>query len=725
MMPLDRGANGGKVIATQRNESANWTARTGSRAMLGLLLGLALTAGAAMAAPAAAPHTMAKHAGTKASAKAARAIAGFTGESAPVWSGHPDSAKFVTRIQGRIDRAKGLIAKMTSAHGTRTLANTLSPYDEALNQLDVAGSEAQLLENAADEQSLRSVGETMGQVVSTYATDISLDRSVFEALKGLDISQADDETKFYVTRELRDFKLGGVDKDDSTRARLKALSDELVKIGQEFSRNIREDVRTIKADTADLGGLPADFIAGHKADAEGKITLDINYPDYIPVMTFCKNDDVRKRLYFEYNNRAFPKNMDVLKHMITVRGEIANLVGYKTWADYTMATKMTGTPKVVRDFIDHIVAVSNTSQERDYKTLLARKQKDFPDATAINAWESGYWQELVRRSEYNFDSQSLRPYLPFDRVQEGVLSVTSKLFGLTFRPVPNAPVWDPSVQCFEILDKGKLTGRFYLDMHPRPNKFNHAAHFPIRSGIKGVQLPEAALICNMPGGKAGDPGLCNLSDATTFFHEFGHLIHNMSASQHRWSGVAGVRTERDFVEAPSQMLEEWMRDPKTLQTFAKHYETNEPIPTELVMKMRRADEFAKGLGVRRQMVYADLSLSIYDKAPADVDIEAITRDLVKRYQPFAFVEGTHFPCSFGHLDGYSAVYYTYMWSLVIAKDMFSAFDPNNLLDPVTAQRYRAAVLAPGGSKPAAKLIQDFLGRPFGFEAYQRWLDRVN
>ena len=725
MMPLDRGPNGGNVNERQRNETARITARAWSRVTLGLLSGLTLIAGAAMAAPAAPPHTMTKHAVAKHSAAKAAALPGFTGETSLVWAGHPDSAKFVARIQGRIERARLMIARMTAARAPRTLNNTLAPYDEAMNQLDIAGSEAQLLENAADEQPLRNVGETMGQVVSTYATDISLDRKVYDALKVLDISKADDETKFYVTRELRDFKLGGVDKDDSTRARLKALSDELVKIGQDFNRNIREDVRTIKADTADLAGLPPDFIANHKVGADGKITLDINYPDYIPVMTFCKNDDVRKRLYFEYNNRAFPKNMDVLKRMITVRNEIANLVGYKTWADYTTATKMTGNPKVVRDFIDHIVAVSNVSQERDYKTLLARKQKDFPDATSINAWESGYWQELVRRSEYNFDSQSLRPYLPFDAVERGVLDVTSKMFGLTFRPVPDAPVWDPSVQCFEILEKGKLTGRFYLDMHPRPNKFNHAAHFPIRTGIKGVQLPEAALICNLPGGKSGDPGLCNMSDATTFFHEFGHLIHNMSASQHRWSGVAGVRTERDFVEAPSQMLEEWMRDPKTLQTFAKHYQTGESIPTELVMKMRRADEFAKGLGVRRQMVYADLSLSIYDKDPAQVDIDGITRDLVKRYQPFAFVEGTHFPCSFGHLDGYSAVYYTYMWSLVIAKDMFSAFNQDNLLDPVIAQRYRAAVLAPGGSKPAAKLVEDFLGRPFGFEAYQRWLDRVN
>ena len=664
---------------------------------------------------------------TSVMAKPAPAAAGrsFAEASQPVLTGHPDSTQFVKRIEARLDRARAAIARLKAVQGPRTIDNTLAPYDEALNEIDVAGSEAQLLENVFPQASMRGAGEAMGQTVSAYGTELSLDKDVFAALKTMDVSTADAETQFYTQRELRDYHLAGVDKDDATRARIKTLSDEMVKTGQEFSRNIREDVRSIQVDPADLAGLPQDFIDGHKPGADGKVKLDINYPDYIPVMTYCKNDDVRKRLYIEYNNRAYPKNMDVLKRMITGRNEMANLVGYKTWADFITATKMTGNAKVVRDFIDKIVAVSDVAQKRDYQTLLARKQKDFPGATEVTFWENAYWQELVKRSDYDFDSQALRPYLPYDRVEKGVLDVTSRMFGITFKPVKDVPVWDPSVACYEILDHGKTLGRFYLDMHPRKDKYNHAAHFPIRPGIAGRQLPEAALICNLPGGKPGDPGLCDISDVTTFFHEFGHLLHNMFASQHRWAGISGIRTERDFVEAPSQMLEEWMRDPKTLQTFAKHYQTGVPVPAELIEKMRRADEFAKGLQVRRQMVYADLSLSIYDKDPAQVDIDALAQDLVKRYQPFAYVEGTHFPCAFGHLDGYSAVYYTYMWSLVIAKDLFSAFPADNLLDPVVAQRYRATVLAPGGSKPAAKLVEDFLGRPFGFEAYQRWLDKVN
>jgi thimet oligopeptidase len=333
----------------------------------------------------------------------------------------------------------------------------------------------------------------------------------------------------------------------------------------------------------------------------------------------------------------------------------------------------------------------------------------------------------VKKESYDFDTQALRPYFPYDRVKQGVLDVTSKMFGVTYRRIPGAAVWDPSVECWEMDEDGKLVGRFYLDMHPRKNKFNHAAQFDIRTGVEGRQIAEAALVCNLPGGKAGDPGLCDFDDVNTFFHEFGHLLHNLFAGHQRWCGIGGIRTEADFIEAPSQMLEEWMRDPKVLQVFAKHYETGAPVPADLISKMRRADEFGdidpKGISVRRQMVLADLSLSIYDRPPSEVNTDSLNARLTRKYTPYPYVPDTHFQASFGHLYGYGAAYYTYMWSLVIAKDMFTQFDPNDLLDPKVAKRYRDAVLAPGGSRPAAVLVRNFLHREPGFDAYERWLNK--
>jgi thimet oligopeptidase len=642
---------------------------------------------------------------------------------APFWTGKPDAATFLKGNEARIEMAKKSVAKMLAVKGKRTIENTLRPWDDASLYLDMAGSQASLIENVHPDSTLRTTAEELSQKVSAYATELSLDRRAYDALAAMDLTGADAETKFYVERELRDFRLAGVDKDDATRKKVKELRDELVKIGQEFDRNIRDDVRTITVkDAKELDGLPADYIANHKPDAAGVITLDINYPDYVPAMTYAKNDDLRHRFYMEYNNRAHPKNMDVLTRLITKRAELANLLGFSSWADYITANKMVGSAKNVREFIDKIVEASGRKANDDYNVLLARKRLDDPKAPTLNAWETGYYSELVRRSDYDFDSQSVRPYFPYDRVKQGVLDVTSTLFGVSFKRLADAPVWHPDVECWEMFEDGRLAGRFYLDMHPREDKFNHAAQFDVRTGLKDRQIPEAALICNFPGGKEGDPGLMEHGDVETFFHEFGHLIHTLFAGRHEWIGTGGIRTEHDFVEAPSQLLEEWVWDPAVLATFARHHETNEPIPASLVKKAKRASEFGKGLQVRRQMVYADLSLSYYNRDPKTVDLDGQMKDLVARYQPFPYVDGTHFQCAFGHLDGYSAVYYTYMWSLVIAKDMYSMFDRSNMLAPGIAKKYRDTVLAPGGSMPAAKLVENFLGRPFDFKAYETWLN---
>jgi len=615
---------------------------------------------------------------------------------------------------------------MLAVTGKRTIENTLKPYDEMQTYLDAVANQVSLIKEVHPDESVRTAAEKVSQQAEAFNTEVSLNRAVYDAIAALDLTGADAETRYYVERTLRDFRLAGVDKDEATRNRIKALRDELVVIGQEFARNIRDDKRTVIANSvAELDGLPADYIARHKPGPDGKITLTIDYPDSLPIFSYAKNEDLRKRMYIAYNNRAYPQNMAVLDRMIAKRYELANLVGFTNWADYITADKMVGSGKNASTFIDRIVDASKAMAAKEYQTLLARKQKDVPGATNVNAWENAYYSELVRKADYDFDSQSVRPYFQYDRVKQGLLDVTSKLFGVTFQPAKNVAVWHPSVEAYEMLEGGKVVGRFYLDMHPREGKYNHAAEFSTRTGIAGQQIPEATLVCNFPGGDPNDPGLMEHDDVVTFFHEFGHLMHDLFAGRHKWVGVGGTRTEQDFVEAPSQMLEEWTWDPATLRLFARHYQTNEPIPVELVKQMRRASEFGKGLLVRTQMVYANLSLSIYNRPPADVNTDVMVKTLMEKYRPFPFVDGTHFQTAFGHLDGYSAVYYTYMWSLVIAKDMFSQFDKANLEAPAVAKRYRDKVLARGGSQPANKLVESFLSRPFNFNAWQTWLEQGN
>jgi thimet oligopeptidase len=643
-------------------------------------------------------------------------------ENQPFWTGHPDAPVFERAVDVRLTRARGFLNRLVGVTGRRTVANTLAPYDRLMRELDRAASATGLIQKVHPDSALREAADRSDRKVSALATEISLDRRVFEAIRAMDLTGADPVTRHYVDRILRDFRLAGVDRDSATRARITALREELVVIGQEFDRNIRDDVRTVEvASPAELEGLPPDYIAAHPPGPDGRIRLTTEYPDVFPVFTYARSDDLRRRLRAEFDNRAYPANMAVLDRLIARRYELARLLGFDSWADYALADKMTGSAATASAFIDRVVAASGEAAEREYQVLLRRKRQEDPGATGLDRWEVAYLRELVRRSEYDFDSQKVRPYFPYQRVKQGVLDLSARLFGVTFRPMKDAPVWHPSVEAWEMYEGGRLTGRFYLDMHPRPGKFGHAAHFRIRTGTTDGALPESALVCNFPGGDPGEPGLMDHGEVETFLHEFGHLMHSLLARQ-RWNGVSGVRTEWDFVEAPSQMLEEWSWDPRVLAGFARHYETGEPIPAELVQQLRRATRFGRALDVRTQMTYARISLSLYERPPAQVATDSIVDAVTRAYQPIPPMPGTHMQASFTHLNGYSAYYYTYMWSLVIAKDLFSRFDRSDMLAAEPARRYRRLILEPGGSAPAERLVENFLGRPFSFDAWRRWLE---
>jgi thimet oligopeptidase len=355
---------------------------------------------------------------------------------------------------------------------------------------------------------------------------------------------------------------------------------------------------------------------------------------------------------------------------------------------------------------------------KDYDSLLARHRRDHPRAERVDAWDSQFLTELVRKEEHGFDAQAVRPYFECSRVRDGVLEITSRLFGLEYREVADAPVWHGDVSCHDVFEDGRAVGRFYLDLYPREGKYKHAAQFTLQTGQAGRAQPEAALLCNFP--RPGE--LLEHSEVVTFFHEFGHLLHHLLGGRTRWAGISGVRTEWDFVEAPSQMLEEWCWDASVVGRFARHQQSGAPIPADLVARMRAADEFGKGLRVRQQMYYAAVSLELHGADPRSLDTTATMARLQERLTPFRYVPETYFHESFGHLESYSALYYTYMWSLVIAKDLFTVFRRDGLMDSDAAARYRRAILEPGGSAQAAELVRRFLGRDYDFRAYEEWLN---
>ena len=467
--------------------------------------------------------------------------------------------------------------------------------------------------------------------------------------------------------------------------------------------------------------MPADYLEHHKPGANGLIEISTDYPDYFPVMKFARNVDVRRRLSLAFSTRAFPKNRDVLHQMMESRFAIAQLVGYKSWADYNAADKMAGNAARIAEFIQQIDDAARPVAQREIALLLAEKRKSDPAAKEIYGFESSYLTELVRRSSFDFDSQSVRPYFAYARVKQGILDIAAQVFHLSFRREENAPAWDPSVETWDALEGGKMIGRFYLDMHPRKGKFNHAEMVPVLDGVEGIQLPEAALVCNFAKPTADDPGLMEYGDVVTFFHEFGHLVHWLVSGQQQWAGISGISMEGDFGEAPSQMLEEWMRSPQVLAGFARHYVSGEPVPPALVARMNRAAAFNRGNEVMRQNSFSAISFDIYNTKPQDVDLAAVCERDQRRYTFFLPLEGEQFYAAFGHLSGYSSAYYTYLWDKVIAEDFFARFNAANLLAGDTSMRYRRQVLEPGGSQSANDLVKNFLGRPQNIEAFKKWL----
>lgn len=633
-----------------------------------------------------------------------------------------DPAMIAAATEEAIARARAGFAAVKS--GTLSGLDRLDAYDDAMAVLANTADPVDLVAATHPDEATRTAAEAAKQRLATVRTEASLDRELYDALASIDLETIDDPgTRHYLAVTLREFRRAGVDRDEATRARVRELQEELVTIGQAFDRNIRTDTRAAKLPVQALDGLPEDYVRAHPPGPDGLVTITTDYPDILPFLSYARDAGAREQLWRLFRQRGHPANVEVLRRMLQVRHELATLLGYPSWAQYAAENKMIGSAENIAEFIERIAEAARGRAERDYERLLARKRVDDPEATMVAPWDASYLDDRIKAEQLAFDTQALRPYFEYGRVKAGLMALVERLFAVRFVPRPDIPVWHPEVECFEVQNSdGTLLGRIFLDMHPRPDKYSHAAMFPLTTGKAGQRIPECALVCNLPRPSAQEPALLRHSDVETLFHEFGHLLHHIFAGAGRWAGTSGIATEWDFVEAPSQLLEEWVRDPEALATFAVHYETGEPLPASMVAKLREAEELGKGLYVRQQMFYASLSLNLYRRDPADIDPVAVEREEQERLTPYKHVDGTFLHLGFGHLDGYSALYCTYMWSLVIAKDLFTVFARDGLLNPEVAVRYRDAVLAPGGTAPAAELIERFLGRPYSFDAYRAWLD---
>jgi thimet oligopeptidase len=644
------------------------------------------------------------------------------------WVSARTPAELQAWINARLAAEKSDIDKLIAVQSPRTIENTLRPYDDAQDELVVAGNNAYLVYSLADTAAMRNEGQTLATTVSEAATQLSLNRQVYDALVALPQTGLNPATQHYLHRALLEYRLAGVNRDAATRAKVSALQDRITKLSLTFGRNIADGTLRITATRAELDGLPADFITQHQPDANGVYTLTTNEPDVLPVLTFAKSAELRRRMFVAYNNRAYPQNGPVLHNLLQARQDLASTLGFAHYADLATADAMIGSATNVQHLLDSVDQASRSTARKEYDEMLAFAQKQDPALKSISLADSPYWMEQYRRSTYGFDAQSVRPYFPYAEVQAGILNTAAHLFHLSFKPLAGAVVWDSSVAVFDVYDNapgdaGKKLGRIYLDMHPRHGKDKWFSSGPIVPGIRGRQLPEGMLVCNFPGGAAGDPGLMQYDDVVIFFHEFGHLMHFILGGQGEWSAQDSFDVEFDFVEAPSQMLEEMFHDPAILQSFGKNYKTGQVLPAALIAKMNAASAYGRAHWLQDQVMYSTYSLQLYNQPPANVDFEALWRQDQQRFIPFTRIDGTHTFAAFTHLAGYASNYYTYVLDKEIAIDFFAQFDKHNLLDGPTAMRYRRTVLQPGASKPAAELVEDFLGRPPNMDALKVWMNQ--
>jgi len=559
--------------------------------------------------------------------------------------------------------------------------------------------------------------------ISAQATELSLDNELYKAIASISPGDPalDSDDKYFLADMIIDFKRNGVDKDEATRDAIKKLSAEIIALEQTFYSNIGSDKKTIKIkDVNRLKGLPEDFIKGKKPDEEGNIILTTDWPDYFPVMENAQDESLRAEMYKNVLNIAYPQNTEIFSKILKARKKFSELLGYKNFAEYTQQKLMIENPENADEFIKKVAGISTAYAKKDLEVFLAKKKSVVGETAEVEPWDRFFYQKLIKMEKYNYDPEQARKYFEMTKVIDGIFLVSGKIFGVTFEKVKRDDLWHESVQSYNMLADGKVIGMFELDLFPRPNKYKHFAMFTNELGVKDLRIPRAAIIGNFPEPVDGKAYISH-EDVQTLFHEFGHLLHSLFAGNQRYVRFSGTNCQRDFVEVPSQLMEEYVWDASILQLWATN-DAGEPIPADLVDNMKKASEFAKGLHVSRQMYLAALSLGIYLQDPENFDHHAYEKKLEKELSPWKSHEDTHLIENFSHLVNYYSNYYTYMWSLAIVKDFAGHIRKTGLMDAAVTKQYRDKVLNIGGAKPGHQMVKDFLGRELSFEEFEKWLN---
>lgn len=577
---------------------------------------------------------------------------------------------------------------------------------------DVIGPVA-ILNSVHPERAVRDEGDEILVELSSFTTSLFQDAALFERVNAV---VPDSEAARQMKKDLVEaFEDSGVALPPERRERVRELNDELTTLAQEFARNIRENTTQLVFTPAECEGLPQSYLDRVPRDAQGNVVLGFDQPDYAPFMASARDGNARRRYYEAYHRRGTPRNLQILDRIVAMRLELAALYGFSSFAEFVTRRNMAGSPAAVHRFLGDVQRVVDEAESRDVGELLALKREleAAGDDATLERWDVSYFTERLRERRYAIDQEELRRYFPTMPTVRWMLDVTATLYGIRFVPA-DVPRWHDDVMVFEVTEasNGEYVGLVYLDLFPRDGKYKHAAAWPVRGASrKASRASISALVTNFDR-----DGLTH-HELETLFHEFGHAMHGV-LSRVEYNQHAGTAVQRDFVEAPSQMYEEWARRWESLRTLGQVTGGAPKLDEATVERLAAARHFGQGLRYGRQLLYATYDMELAGPAPRSCQATWIE---MESRGPLGHVDGTEFPGTFGHIaEGYAAGYYGYMWAEVLALDMLSPFG-DDLMDARVGRRFRDVVLSRGGEAHAGAIVEEFLGRPVSPDAFFRVL----
>ena len=640
-----------------------------------------------------------------------------------------EDAHYLPAFEAAIAEAKAEIDAIVANEQEPTFENTIEAMEYSGKTLDqVAGIFYNLME-ANTNDAMQATAEQISPMLTEYSMYVSLNNDLFQRVKAVyekkdELGLEKDQLKL-LEDNYKSFVRGGANLSDEDKALYSKWSEELSLVTLQFSKNVLAATNAYTlhvTEEADLAGLP-EFVRTMAAETAAEKGLEgwaftLQAPSYGPFMKYSQNRELRKQLWMAYNTRAVGgefDNTEIVKQIVDLRIKIANILGYETYADYALEDRMAKTTPTVNEFIKNLLEPSLKYAKKDVADVLAYAKKNGFNDSKLMPWDFSYWSERYQEAEYSLNAEELKPYFQLESCIDAVFGLANRLYGVTFEELNNVPKYHEDVKVYEVKDAdGSHLALFYADFFPRASKRGGAwmTEFRGQSIRNGVEnRPFISIVCNFTKPTADAPSLITHDEFTTFLHEFGHALHGIFA-EGRYGSLAGTSVSRDFVELPSQIMENWAFEPEYLNSFAKHYQTGEPIPAELIEKVVAAKNYLAGYAQVRQLHfgYLDMAWHTLKEVPAMSTIEFEEKTLAP-YLVVPAAEGTCFSTAFSHIfsGGYSAGYYSYKWAEVLEADAFSLFKEKGIFNTEVSHSFRENILSKGSTDDADVLYRNFRG----------------